>query len=216
MKKLELLNFFKPLRLIGLSALMLAAVHGATTTKSSPVPTPGPSLTDYVVRPGDVIAISILNEDKLNGQMSALKIAKDNTVTLPLLEEPLNLSGKTVREIQQMVIDRYKPDYLKNPFVNVRVVETALRTVNVTGQVNHPSQIPIPPERGLKLWDAITQAGGLTRIARPSRVSLTRTNADGKKETFIIDAEEINKHPDGKNDWPLQPDDFIDIPEIIM
>ncbi len=185
------------------------AVKPAAATEAAPLP-------DYVLQRGDTIMVQILGEDKLNEQMKAIKITQDYTIQIPMIDEPLNLAGKTLRQAEQIIHDRYVPHYLKHPSIRVSVADYVLRTVNVMGAVNTPKIINIDPYRGLKLMDAITQAGGYTPKAQPSRVKLTRTNADGTKQVIPIDAAKLIRDANGKNDWPLQPDDIIYVEEIVI
>jgi polysaccharide export outer membrane protein len=169
---------------------------------------------DYVLKPGDQIAVRVLDQPALTEQMSPLLIAQDYTIKLPYLNEPLNLQGKTLREAEQLITDRYKPDYLKNPTIRVIVVQHFARTVNVMGKVAGPRAVPIPPDKPLKLMDAIIQSGGFTPIADPKKVKLLRTNADGTKAEFMINTTKPMQDPQGNPDWPLQPEDIIDVQEI--
>lgn len=171
---------------------------------------------DYVLQPGDKIAVQVYDQPALNDMMKGLIIAQDYTIMLPHLSEPLNLSGKTLRQAEQAITDRYKPDYLKNPSIKVAVVEHVSRTVKVMGAVLNQKVVPIDPDKGLKLMEAIVQAGGFNNVAKKTNVRLERTNPDGTKSKYTIDTTKPMKDPQGNNDWPLQPDDIVDVQEILL
>jgi polysaccharide export outer membrane protein len=87
--------------------------------------------------------------------------------------------------------------------------------VFVSGSVGLQGVVPFPREQGLTLIDAISRAGGFSRLADKKHVTLKRTNADGKPETFTINAEDLAKG-DTTETWPLQPNDVITVPERIL
>ena len=192
----------------------LTARGAAPQAISPPPPVGGAGHVDYVLQPGDKISVQVLDQPTLNDSMKAKIISQDYTVDLPYLEKPIDLTGATVRQAERLITERYKPDYLKNPTITVAVVEYVSRTVNVTGAVTSQRVVPIDPNKGLKLMDAITQAGGFNSVAKRSNVQVTRTHADGSKELIIIDATTLIKDP--KNDLQLQPGDIIFVKEIII
>ena len=66
----------------------------------------------------------------------------------------------------------------------VMVMQQPVRTVQVIGLVNKPSQIDMPPDRDMRLLDAIAQAGGLT-LQVANKVHVIR-NAPGKDVPVVI------------------------------
>jgi polysaccharide export outer membrane protein len=72
-----------------------------------------------------------------------------------------------------------------------------------------------PREQGLTLLDAISRAGSFNRLADKRHVTLKRTNADGKSETYTINAEDLAKGNTTET-WPLLPNDVITVPERIL
>jgi polysaccharide export outer membrane protein len=65
------------------------------------------------------------------------------------------------------------------------------------------------------LYQAITRAGGFTRLSDRKRVSLTRKTPEGESETITVN---VNVIIDGttKEEWPLQKDDSVFVPERIL
>jgi len=62
-------------------------------------------------------------------------------------------------------------------------------TVNILGQVNYQSRIYLPS--GATLLDAIASAGGFTKIANPSKVTLLRKTAGERPDSLHIDLKPI-------------------------
>jgi protein involved in polysaccharide export with SLBB domain len=202
-----------------LFALFVAAQLSGTSAE--PAAGPAGATTDYMLQPGDTVAVIVLAEDSLSKQMEALKIAPDGTISIPFFEQaPIQTKGKTRADLAAIITGLYKPDYLRNPQITVRMVSYVPREVNVLGQVNSPRKVPFPIEgRRLTLINAIAECGGFTRLGDQKNVVLTRVMPDGTTKKIIIDARYLSGEKAGgsgkeQNDWPLQPDDIIYVPEI--
>ena len=165
---------------------------------------------DYILQPSDLLNIQVFQEENLE---RAVRVSKEFEITLPLIGK-VDLKGKSLRQAEDLIRELYDRDYLVNPQVNV-VVEYAKRSVNVIGAVNQPGAVLFPQEQGLTMLDAIARAGGFSRLANRNQVKLTRTNADGKSENYIIDADDLIKGK-SSNSWPLLVNDIIFVPERIL
>ncbi len=169
------------------------------------------SSSDYVIQPSDLLSVQVFQEDDLKRE---IRVSQEYSVTLPLIGK-VYLKGKTVHQAEAMIHDLYDKDFLVNPQVNVVVIDYAKRSVNVLGSVNSPGVILFPQEQGLTLLDAISRAGGFSRLADTKKVKLTRTNADGKAETYIIDVDALIKGK-SSNSWLLLVNDVVFVPESIL
>jgi polysaccharide export outer membrane protein len=127
----------------------------------------------------------------------------------------VDVRGKSLRQAEDLIRELYARDFLVNPQINVVVIEYAKRTVNVIGQVNQPGAVLFPQEQGLTLLDAVSRAGGFSRLANRAQVKLTRTNAEGRPETYVIDADDLIKGR-SSNPWPLLVNDIVFVPERIL
>ena len=127
----------------------------------------------------------------------------------------ISLKGKTARQAEKMIRDLYDKDFLVNPQVSVTVTKYAERSVNVFGAVNGAGRKQFPPERGLTILDAISLAGGHSRLANLKKVKLTRNDANGDPVTVTINVDEIMKGG-GKDPVQLQPDDVIYVDERLL
>ncbi len=167
--------------------------------------------SDYVLRSYDLIKVVVFQETDLEREV---RLSPDATVTLPLIQT-VDLKGKTVREAQDIIRNRYDRDFLVNPQVNITVLEYAKESVNVLGAVNLPGAVIIPPDQQLKLLDAIAHAGGFSRLADRKHIKLSRTSADGKTATFIINADNIIQST-SDDPGPLQKADVVYVPERLL
>lgn len=166
------------------------------------------------MQPLDLIQIRVFQEPDMERE---LRMSRESVVFFPLIGQ-VSLKGKTIREAEEYVRDLYNRDYLVNPQVNLTVLEYARRTVNVLGSVATPGEIEFPREEGLTLLEAISRAGGFTRLADRKKVRLTRQSdaaKEGEAENHIINADDIIDG-DSSERWPLETGDLIYIPERFL
>jgi polysaccharide biosynthesis/export protein len=168
---------------------------------------------DYILQPLDVLRVHVFQEDSINKQTETISISAEYTVNLPLIKT-ISLKGKTVRQAEELIRSLYDKDYLVNPQVTVNVIKYAERFVNVTGAVNKADRIAFPQEKGLTIVDAISLAGGPSRIANLKAVKLTRKTNDSETVTIEVNVDAIMKQ--GARDIPLEKDDGIFVPEKII
>ena len=183
----------------------------ADTSRADASKAEAPGKLDYVLQSSDLIRIQVFQEEDLNREV---RISQENSVTLPMIGT-IDLKGKTARQAEELIRNLYERDYLVHPQVNLIVLEYAPRNVFVLGSVGTPGVVLFPREQGLTLLDAISRAGSFNRLADKKHVTLKRTNAEGKSETYTINAEELAKG-DTTDTWPLQPNDVITVPERIL
>ena len=169
------------------------------------------SQLNYVLRPFDLIQVVIFQEPDLERKA---RLSEECSLTLPLIGT-INLSGKTIRQAQDIVTDLYNRSYLVNPQINITVLEFTKITVNVLGSVNLPGAIDIPPDQPLNLLDAITRAGGFSRLADRKRVKLTRITDDNRTMTTIINADDIIQSTNSDQQI-LKKGDVVFVPERIL
>jgi polysaccharide export outer membrane protein len=166
---------------------------------------------DYVLQPLDLIHVEVFQEPDLE---RSVRLTRESTVNLPLVGN-VNLKDKTVNQAAAFIRQLYDQDYLVNPQITVTVLDYNQRKVDVLGSVNNPGTITFRPEQKMGLIEAITRAGGFSRLADRSKVKLTRTLPDGTSQTFIIDVDDLIQ---GKSTdpWYLQKEDIIYVPERIL
>jgi len=190
--------------------LMTVLLHFSSygQTADSPENESGRVDANYVLRPFDTIDFSMFQEPDMQ---QSLRLDADGTVILPLIGKQ-KIGGMTVEQAQRFLADLYDKDYFVNPQISLLVTSFSPRTVQVLGQVNKQGPVVIPFDRELTLVDAISSAGGPTRLANLRRVALKRKRPDGTTTTFTLDVQEIMTEVDVES-FPLQDGDTIFIPE---
>lgn len=145
--------------------IFLSLILGMLLIASSVVQAEGNS--QYKLASGDVIRINVFGEEDLS--FEELRLTDAGTFSYPFIGE-LRAKGKTAAEIEQMIIDELKGDYLVDPRVSVSVLQ--YREFFISGEVKEPGGYPFQP--GLTLRRAVALAGGLTERASVNRISIIR------------------------------------------
>lgn len=170
--------------------------------------------SDYVLQPQDSLRVFIFQHEDLNKQMDSVQVSPEHTVSLPLVGT-ISVRGLTARQAESAIREAFDRDFIVNPQVSVVVVKYAERSVNVLGQVGKPDRIPFPQEKGLTIIEAITLAGGPTRLADLRRVKLTRKQADGETVVEEVDVSAM-MNKGGKDAVQLKTGDVIYVPERVI
>jgi polysaccharide export outer membrane protein len=163
----------------------------------------------YRLTANDLVRVRVYMEDDLTTEM---RLGKDGTTTFPLLGV-VNLAGKTVEEAAASMRDALGKDYLVNPQITLTVIEYAKRRFTVLGQVQKPGSYELPGEESVTLLQAIAMAGGFTRLAVQSKVTVTRIV--GGKRTMVVDVKSNANDPATKQ-FDIQPDDTIIVAERVF
>jgi len=147
------------------------------------------------------------------------RLSSSGEMTLPLIGT-VSLAGRTLREAEKSVRERYlEAGYFVNPHVMLSVSEYGEQFVTILGQVNRPDRIPMSIESGsIGLVEAITQAGGFTRLARDDAVQVTRQTATGAERHLTIDVRAFlgRRGRVGSDEFQLQPGDVVFVPERLF
>jgi polysaccharide export outer membrane protein len=131
-------------------------------------------------------------------------IKDDGTISLPLVGT-IEAAGKTARELEKIIEERYVPKYYKR--LKVAVVPRG-RFFSVGGEVRNPNRQPYLGS--MTVLQAIQSAGDFTDFADKKRVKLIRS--DGKVE--IINVLKARKNP--SLNLPVYPGDTIHVERSIM
>ena len=167
-------------------------------------------LRSYILCASDILQVKVYQEDDLE---TKLRINRDGTAIFPLIGV-INLAGKTVEQAAALIRDELGKDYLVNPQITVTVVEYAKRRFTVLGQVQRPGAYEIPNEESVTFLQAVAMAGGYTRLANRSNVTVTRT-VNGRKTAVSLDLNHATVDPNTPQ-FVIQPHDIITVSERIF
>jgi polysaccharide export outer membrane protein len=139
--------------------LLIAAVLLGFLPQAAPPPAPAPVTAAYVIGPGDVLAIKVLDEAELSREYA---VDADGTITFPFLNRVV-VAGKTVKDVESDLTTRLSPAWLRNPQVAVGVSQYRSRYIFVLGEVKNPAKYAI--EGNVSLLEVIAKAGYFTPTA---------------------------------------------------
>jgi protein involved in polysaccharide export with SLBB domain len=163
----------------------------------------------------DLIHIAVRNEPDAAGDQ---RIDAAGEVNVPLVG-PVKVAGLSINEAQALVAKRYvDAEIFIHPEVAINVVEYAPKEVMVLGQVGKQGKFTFPPEAStISIVEAITGAGGLTRIAKGDGVKVTRKETDGVEQSFTVNVEKlIEGRATPADAFLLQPGDVVFVPERVF
>ncbi len=151
----------------------------------------GQKIADYVLGSGDRVRVVVFGQDDLSGEF---EIDGTGNISLPLIQG-VKAAGLTLRQLEQTITKKLKPDFLKNPRVSLEVLN--YRPFYIIGQVKSPGSYPYVA--GMTVVNAIALAGGYTYRARERKVLITRAK-DGKQRP-------------ANHSTQVLPGDVIEVPE---
>lgn len=149
---------------------------------------------EYRVAPGDKLRVVVLSDTELSGDYEV-----DSTgVISPRMATRVSVVGMTTVEIEALLRDRYRTDgLLRNPKLTVDLV--ARRPFYIVGEITKPGAFPYV--NGINVIQAIAIAGGYTRRASKTRITVRRFNSPAGEEETVTE------------DSPIGPGDVIHVPE---
>ena len=128
----------------------------------------------------DALEIQVSKHPELS---QTVNVGSDGTILMPRINTPITVVCKTERELKETVETLYRT-YLKNPFVNVRVVEQRSQPVAVMGAVEKPGAFNL--NRKIRLLELLSFAGGPKVEKAGSKIQVARV---GNSTTCIENAE---------------------------
>ena len=157
---------------------------------------------EYHIGANDILEISVFGEEELTQEV---RVTNSGYITYPLLGR-VNVLGLSVVEVEDYIRRALAKDYIRDPQVRVFVKEFS--NIYVLGQVKQPG--PYPFKGGMTVLQAITTAGGFSKIANQRRVRIVRTFG-GERQVIHTNVASITKG--GNEDVALEPGDTVVVPE---
>lgn len=190
--------------------LFINAVGHAADLVSAPALPPSPNAHLYVLRPTDVVQVSVYQEEDLGAKV---RLEKDGTVLLPLVGK-VRIGGQTLETAARTIRDLLAKEYLVNPQVTLTVLEYAKRRFTVLGEVQRPGTYEFASDEPLNLLQAIAMAGGYTRLGAPTKVTVRRA-VNGENQTYKLNAEAMSKDKKARP-FEIMGEDTITIGERLI
>lgn len=152
-----------PIRRLLAALLMLLSVQAVHAQQSG-----------YIVKPGDVLEISVWKEPDLQRQVL---VRPDGAFSFPLVGQ-VDARGKTVMDLNKIVSERLGR-YIADAVVTISVQQINGNKIYVLGQVNKPGEFIVNPS--VNVMQALSMAGGMTPFAASNDITVLR--GQGKAQT---------------------------------
>jgi polysaccharide biosynthesis/export protein len=144
----------------------------AASAGSSGLTVVPPDFARLRLAPGFLVALNVLDDPDFVG---TFRIDQQGDIALPILGI-MRVAGETVPEARAQIQKRLMDgEILKDPQVNLLVLEYTAPEVTIIGEVAGPGRYPLLVPR--RLVDVLALAGGTT-VAAGNEVQITRGGAD--------------------------------------
>jgi protein involved in polysaccharide export with SLBB domain len=165
---------------------------------------------EYKLSPNDLVDFRVFQEPELD---SVVRISGEGQANFPLIGM-VALGGKTTGEAIEVLKSRYRNGYLINPQISLTVRSYAKKLFTVLGQVQKPGSYDIIGTSQITLLQAIGMAGGYTKIADSSNVTIKRVE-DGREQVLKFNAKRMLRGDD-PTALLVKPGDVISVGESLF
>ena len=185
--------------------LLICLVPGQAQPVTAPPPAASATEGAYRLAAGDVITLQFFYNPEFNTKTT---IRPDGKISMPLLGE-IEVTGLSVDELTTRLMELYRGT-LRQPAVTIQVETFANRRIFVGGEVTRPGMFPLTGHE--TLLSAIYEAGGLTKTARRSEVTVIRRSEKGLPEYIPVSLKGVGQSKDAGGPsagFVLQPLDVV-------
>ena len=165
------------------------------------------SLQDYRIGANDLLAITVFEAHELSGPV---RVSAGGEITLPLIGV-VAAGNLTPRELELVLQELLRRNFIKDPHVSVQVTEMESHAVSVMGAVNKPGVVQIRGSRSL--LEVLAMAEGLAPDAG-STVQVVRKPIPNRKQTqTVMQVADISPSVLLRNDGTAAPmeADFLEV-----
>jgi polysaccharide biosynthesis/export protein len=128
----------------------------------------------YLINPGDILDISVWNEDALKREV---RVLPDGSIGFPLAGTVV-AAGRSVEDLKKELTGKLT-EYIAEPVVNIAVKSAEGYAVYVTGQVKTPGKFIMTEP--MTVMQVLSLAGGLTSFAAQNDIVILRKGSKGSE-----------------------------------
>jgi polysaccharide biosynthesis/export protein len=139
-----------------------------------------------VLGPFDQVSVDVYG---LPEASRTVTLDRSGRISLPLAGE-IDATGRTPAELSQIVTERLRANFVREPRVSVNVTQVVSQVVTIDGQVRTPGLYPVTGR--MTLMRAIARAQGLNESARQDLVLVYR-RVDGHDMVGLYDLRAIRQ-----------------------
>jgi len=159
---------------------------------------------DYTIGPGDVLDISVWNNEALT---KLVTVRPDGKIHFPLIGE-IVAGGKTVAFLQKELNDQISP-FVPDPNLSLMVQQINSLLIYVIGKVNRPGRLVL--NSNINVLQALTMAGGLNAFAKKNHIKIFREK-NNKTLIFPFDYDDITNGKNLEQNMVLLRGDVVVVP----
>ena len=159
---------------------------------------------DYVIGPGDVLDISVWNNEALT---RAVTVLPDGKIHFPLIGEVV-VGGKTLLVLEKELKDKINP-FEPDPELSVMVNQVNSMLIYVIGKVNHPGRFVL--NTNVNVLQALAMAGGLNAFAKRNKIKIFRETG-GKTDMFPFEYDRVSEGENLEQNVRLERGDVVVVP----
>lgn len=125
-----------------------------------------PSQLQYRLAPGDVLDVELweLYDSRVAVRIQA-RIDQSGNIRLPMPLRDVPAAGLTLQDLEEEIIQRLEADLVRDPLVNLSLLQGSGFYFTVTGLMPAPGLFPLN-RPDLRLADALAIAGGVPQVVR--------------------------------------------------
>ncbi|MBK5354670.1 polysaccharide biosynthesis/export family protein [Pseudomonas sp. TH41] len=182
----------------------LAILHGCTQAILPGVSSADEKDTDYTLKPGDNVVVSVWGEDKMREEV---RVLPDGSITFPLAGkvDVHGLDSTGAAKKIALELEKYIPD----PNVSVVIKSTEGNLVYVQGKVVKPGSVQIPGS--LDVLQTLSMAGGLDKFADKDEIKVIRRKGS-KQEVLPVHYSDLISGKNMSTNIQLQAGDTLVVP----
>jgi polysaccharide biosynthesis/export protein len=171
-----------------------AGAQSSAVKAVSKGPLPPPDRVDlfeqnrpYLIGPFDKLSIDVFGIDELSKK--EVQTDAGGRISFPLAGI-IDAAGKTPGEVEQIIEERLRGRFVRNPQVTVNLKETVSQVITVDGEVKEPGLYPVVGR--MTLMRAVATAKGLTELSKQDDVVIFRT-VQGAKMVGLYNLKAIRR-----------------------
>lgn len=182
------------------------SIAGESTAAGASAANSAAADADYVIGPGDVLAINVWRNPELSRTMP---VRPDGRIAMPLIGE-MSANGLTALQLRDRIREDLRP-YVSHPEVNVVIQEIRSRSFNVVGKVGKPGSFDL--NKPTKVLDALALAGGFQDFAKVTKIYVLRPPGNNARSQVLhFNYKQVIKGKQTEQNVQLQPGDTVVVP----
>ena len=167
-------------------------------------PPGAPGTEDYIIGSGDVLDISVWQNEALT---KTLKVLPDGKIHFPLIGEVV-VGGKTLTHLETELKERIGV-FVPDPVITVMVQDTGSMLIYIIGEVNSPGRFGL--NSNINVLQALCMAGGFGEWAKKNKIKIFR-ETKGKTQVLRFSYDDMVKEKNMDSNIKLKRGDIIFVP----